>query len=386
MNRRNLTYAINFTILIFGIQATMLGPLLESMSHTFQITIAQMGLFFTVSMAGFSSAIIFGGVISDRVGKKKVTTWAGFGFALTLALFSLSSNLILSYFIFFITGGLGGILESTLSAMVADINPGQERRSVTMTHVFLGIGAIIGPLMAGWLVSSNYSWKIAYIVVSVFVLIAMFWVTRYEFPAVKEDEKIEAAAFKSIMSHKGFILLCIAMALYVGVETTLWGWTPKYLSMDLGYKGTFASLMVSLLWLGITVGRLISSNLAEKLPNKILVSALCFISMIGLFAQLSTSLNVIAPLTFFLLGMGLSGIWPLIVAEAGMMFRSKYTGTAFGIAVASGGIGGMTIPYIFGIIGEQVKMNILFATLTVPLILIVLIIVFIDKVDFKIEE
>lgn len=386
MNRRILTYAINFTILVFGMQATMLGPLIESMSNTFQITIAQMGSFFTVSMAGFSSAIIFGGIVSDRVGKRKVTMWAGFGFATALAIFSLSSNLILSYLLFFMVGGLGGILESTLSAMVADINPKNARRSVTMLHVFLGIGAIIGPIIAGWLVGGGYSWGISYFMVSVLAFIAVFWVTRYEFPPVKEDEKLELTAFKSIMSHKGFILLCIAMALYVGVETSVWGWTPKYLSLDLGYKDTFASSMVSLLWLGITVGRLISARLAEKLTNKVLVSGLCFISILGLLAQLSSTLNVIAPLTFFFLGMGLSGIWPLLASEAGLMFRSKYTGTAFGIIIASGGIGGMTLPYIFGVIGENVQMNILFAMLTIPLVLIALITFTLEKFGFKFED
>src|SRR5690625_3114860 len=102
MNRKTLTYAINFTILIFGMQMTMLGPLIEEMSYTFQLTVAQMGSFFTVSAAGFAFAIIFGGVISDRIGKKKVVVWSGFGFASGLILFSLSSSLILSYIIFFL--------------------------------------------------------------------------------------------------------------------------------------------------------------------------------------------------------------------------------------------------------------------------------------------
>src|SRR6185312_16900732 len=90
MNKKLFTYAINFTILIFGMQMTMIGPLIEKMSKSFHMSVAQMGSFFTVSAAGFTIAIIFGGIISDRIGKKRVVIWSGFGFATALLLFSVT--------------------------------------------------------------------------------------------------------------------------------------------------------------------------------------------------------------------------------------------------------------------------------------------------------
>ncbi|MBS4178217.1 MFS transporter [Lederbergia citrea] len=384
-NRKLFTYAINFTILIFGMQMTMIGPLIEKMSQSFHLSVAQMGSFFTVSAAGFTVAIIFGGIISDRIGKKRVVIWSGFGFASALLLFSLSPSLLFSIILFFLAGGFGGVIEGTLSAMVADINPGNERRAVTFAHVFFGVGAIIGPALAGWLANTDFSWQSAYMVASLLAFIAVIWVIRFEYPAVKAEEKLEMKAFKSILSNRGFLLLCTAVALYVGVETTVWGWTPKYLSLDLGLNETFAGVMVSLLWAGITIGRFISAMLAEKLSNKVLVCGLCIISILGLLAQLSSALQPFAPVTFFLLGIGFSGIWPLIVSEAGTLFKSKYTGTAFGLAFAAGGIGGMTVPYIFGFVAEHVQMSILFATLTIPLIFIMIISFILDKAE-EVEE
>ena len=268
---------------------------------------------------------------------------------------------------------------------MADVNPGNERRAVTFAHVFFGVGAIIGPAFAGWLVDSNYPWQAAYMLASVLAFIAVIWVTRFEYPPVKAEEKLELEAFTNILQHRGFILLCTAVALYVGVETTVWGWTPEYLTADLQYDPTLAGMMVSLLWLAITIGRFISAKLAEKYSNKLLVSGLCIVSMVGLIAQAIPGLHILAPFTFFLLGLGFSGIWPLIVSQAGIIFKSKYTGTAFGLAVAAGGIGGMTVPYLFGFIAEQIKMNILFATLTIPLILIIIISFAIGNKE-KIEE
>ena len=102
MNRKLFTYAINFTILVFGMQMTMLGPLIDHMSQTFHLSIAQMGSFFTVSAAGFTIAIIFGGILSDRIGKKRVVIWAGFGFASSLVLFSIAPSLPLAIILFFL--------------------------------------------------------------------------------------------------------------------------------------------------------------------------------------------------------------------------------------------------------------------------------------------
>lgn len=372
MNRKLFTYAINFTILVFGLQMTMLGPLIEKMSDSFGLSVAQMGAFFSVSAAGFTSAIIFGGILSDRIGKKRVVVWAGYGFASALLLFSLSPYFSLSIIMFFLVGGFGGVIESTLSAIVADVNPGNERRAVTFAHVFFGVGAILGPTFSGWLVDSNISWNTAYVVAAILAFAAVIWVTRYEYPKVETDGSFDLSSFKNILGNKSFILLCTAIALYVGVETTAWGWTPKHLT-DLNYDQTFAGFMVGLLWFGITIGRFISAWLADRFSNKILVSGLCLVSIAGLVAQVFPFLNSIAPVTLFLMGLGFSGIWPLIVSQAGTMFSSKYSGTAFGLAVAAGGLGGMTIPYVFGFIAEHMQMGVLFGILSLPLIFIILI-------------
>ncbi len=370
--RKRLTYAIYFTILIFGMQMTMMGLLLEKMSKSFGLSVAQTGSFFTLSAAGFTVAVIVGGIISDRIGKKRVIIWSVFGFAAALLFFSVSPSLPMSMALFFLIGGLGGILQSTLSSIIADINPGSERRAVTFAQVFFGVGAIIGTACAGWLAATDYSWQVAYTVASLLALSAAVWVTRYEYPSVKAEERLEMAAFTSILKNKGFLMLCLAVALYVGVETTAWGWTPKYLTAELDYDETLAGTMVSLLWGGITVGRLLTAWLADKFSNQLLVSGLCLTAIIGLVAQFSPALHPLAPVTFILIGIGFSGIWPLIVSQAGMMFKSN-TGTAFGLVVAAGGIGGMTVPLLFGFIAEHVKMGILIGLLSIPLIIIAVI-------------
>ncbi len=371
--RKSFTYAINFSVLVFGLQMTMTGPLLDKMSATFGSSVADTGSLFSFSAAGFAIAIILAGILSDRIGKKKIIVWSSFGFAAALLLFSWSSWFPLSMALYFAVGGFGGIMESSLSALVADINPGREGRAVTFTHVFFGIGAVIGPASAGWLAGSDLAWQLAFAASGVLALVSALWISRYQYPPVKAEDRLELAAFASILSNRNFLLLCAAVAIYVGAEISVWGWTPQYLKTELNYSSAAAGGMVSILWVAMSIGRMISSALASKFPNRILVSGLCLTAMLGLIAQFFAPPQPLTTLFFVLIGLGFSGIWPLVVSQAGMLFASKHTGTSFGLAVAAGGIGGMVIPYLFGKLGEHLSMGWLIGMLSILMVLIMII-------------
>ena len=369
----SFSYAIYFCIFIFGMQLTMLGPLLATMAETFERPLALMGVLFTLSSAGFMIAIVGGGILADRIGKKRVIAVASMGFGICLLLFAASDWFLASAALVFLIGGFGGVLESLLSALVATIQQGKERAAVTLTQVFFGVGAIAGPAFAGWIVQSGISWKYAYAAVGVLAFLSAVWLHCYRYPTVKPEERIVSGDIALILRNRKFLLLCSALAIYVGVEMAVNAWTAHYFTATFRFSGGAAGYVVSIFWVVITFGRLFFSWLSLKLSNRVLIRGLALLAATGFVLQSISYSSAAAIASVIVIGIGLSAIWPLVVAEAGTLFSSKSSGTSFGIVISAGGIGGAVIPVVVGYLSESVSMRLLFVVFALLMAVIVLI-------------
>lgn len=377
----SFSYAIYFCIFVFGMQLTMIGPLLGTMSVTFNRPLSMMGILISMSSAGFMSAIVIGGIVADRIGKKAVIKVASIGFGLCLMLFAISSGFWQACVIIFLIGGFGGVLESLLSSLSADIRPGKERAAVTLTQVFFGAGAIAGPAAAGWMIRLSIPWQMAYAFVGLLALLSAVWLLRYTYPSVRPEERIRGTDILVILRNGKFLLLCLALALYVGVEMSVTAWSPNYFKVEFDFSGSTSGYILSLFWVTMTLGRFFFSWLSLLLSNRILVRGLSALAGTGFVLLGVSSGPFMGIASLILIGVGMSAVWPLIVAEAGTLFDSRYSGTSFSIVIAAGGIGGAIIPLGTGYFSEWLPMRDVFVLLSVFVFAIILIHYIVNKAN-----
>ncbi len=381
---RSFSWAIYFCLFVFAMQLTMMGPLIERIAESLNVSVAQIGSLWTFWGIGFVVAIMVAGIVADRIGKKQVIIVAAFGLAISLILFMLSNQFWISAFIFMLTGVFGGTIESMLSALITQIRGGNEKQSIMISQIYFGLGAIVGIAGAGFIAGSSltWSWQLCYLISGVLCLIAAIWVVWYKYPQLQPDERIDLTNLKTIVMNGRYITLCILIAIYVGVEFSVFVWSPLYLTKELNYSSTNAGLIVSTLWIAMTVGRICNAWLVAKFRTTTLMQILCVISIIGLASNYFEFMRIFALPLIIIIGVGLSGIWPLLVGEAGTQFSQKYSGTAFGFAIAAGGIGSMVIPYAFGFFSETVPMSTLISMLSIFMLFIMVVYLYLEKQRF----
>ncbi|GKS12701.1 multidrug resistance protein [Paenibacillus chitinolyticus] len=91
---------------------------------------------------------LFGGFLSDRLGRRPAMLLGAFMQASMFAVFALSSSHWLDYFAYIGIGLGGAIYNPASSAMVADVTPPKDRRMVYATFVTgRNIGAVFGPAL-----------------------------------------------------------------------------------------------------------------------------------------------------------------------------------------------------------------------------------------------
>ncbi len=194
-------------------------------------------------------------------------------------------------------------------------------------------------------ISSLY---VPFAVLIVIVAILAFTLTRLNLPEIpsvasNKDEKLP----KSVWSFSHLSLGVLAIFFYVGVEVAV-GANINLYAIDLG--GSFAekaTLMASLYWGGMLVGRLMGS-FVSKIPAQTQL----------LFTSIAAGILVVASMMtgnpWLLVGVGLfhSIMWPAIFALA-IEGLGRYTSKGSG-ALMMGVVGGAILPLVQGIMADAV--------------------------------
>ncbi len=263
-----------------------------------------------------------------------------------------------AYFIFILGSFVAG---TALTFLQSAVNPylvacdvkgtsGVQRQTIagagnsTMTTIApIFVGSIIFQNQTEIQISSLY---IPFGVLIAVVAVLAFTLTRLNLPEISSvSSSKEDNLSRSVWSFSHLALGVVALFVYVGVEVAVGANIVMY-AKDLG--GSFAekaTLMASLYWGGMLVGRLFGSFVSKIPANTQL-----------LFTSVGASLLVLASIftsnPWLLVGVGLfhSIMWPAIFPLA-IEGLGKYTSKASG-ALMMGVVGGAIFPLLQGVMAD----------------------------------
>ncbi len=378
MKNKIVTYLCFLITMAFGMVLTSYSPMLPSISKTFSLTLTQSGFIFTANFIGFVAFVLIGGVLADCIGKKTILEIATGGFAVSLIVFPFSNNFSVACLVMALIGGFGGIIESITNAVVVDLNPHKASFYVNMVSIFFGIGAIIGPIIAGAVIALGIRWQIFYFVLGLVSAVLTVLLAIEKVPYQQNEESISWPIFKGLVTDGRFLLICLCMFLYTGSEVGSWGWMSTFLKENMNFGIFKSGIAVAAFWASVTISRFMCGYLALKYNTKYIIIILA--AFASLFVLLSGFELGEGMMWFVIIGLGFSfsSQWPLI-ATFGSQHYPASAGTVFALLVGSGGLGGMIIPYAMGYIGERYNTRIAAMSPSILFLVIVVVFIFIDK-------
>jgi fucose permease len=354
---------------LVGISAGVSGVLLPSQMASYGVDRATMGITFFTSSAGFVLAGISTGALIGRHGIR--LTLATGGGAYVLAGLYLASRPPFPAFLAaqLITGYGTGILESALNVYLAAL-PGAATL-LNRLHAFFGVGALLGPVLAAWIISVA-SWTVVWLVLAAagVPLVAGFLAAypRREAPA-PVDATVEATAapvpargglLGAALRDRGVQLGAVMLALYVGLEISVGNWAFSYLVQTRALPAALAGYTVSGYWLGLTLGRFLIAPAAARAGLRtagLMYSCLAGVTAAATLAWLSPA--VLACVALGLLGFFLGPIFPTTMAITPRLTQPRLVPNAIGVLNAASVIGGAALPWLAGTITQNAGMRVL---------------------------
>jgi fucose permease len=340
-------------------------------------------------------AYIASGPIIDRIGKK-FALWVGsalviismIGFALIVTKVQAASALV-SIFCCSLVLGLGAnAIVAAGHALVTDVAATWRNSALNLLDICFGLGLASLPLVVQGL-QKRGGLELIFWFLGVVSIVLLLLVLTSRFPVSLHSETSPVGAAGSLFRNPSFLLLALALFMYVGAEVSVGKWVVTFMQRDgrilashgldatqlesmgrmspellnrffesdaLGYAiAGYALRTLTFFAIALLVGRLVSSLLLGvlKLNSFVLMTIGSLITTVSLIIAFSANTSGTVRLGLIAAGFGMGPIFPTSVGLASLMMP-RIAGTAMSLVMGVGFAGLLVIPPAVGYISSAV--------------------------------
>lgn len=256
----------------------------------------------------------------------------------------------------------GGFVEVILSPVIEALPLGNKSGAMCFLHSFYCWGHIFTVLAATiyFNLFTIDAWRYLPVALAVIPLLNCITFAVCPLETLEGDET--PSSYKSIFTMRGFWLFPVLILASGAAEQAIAQWASDFAEIGLGVDKTLGDVFGTCLFaLGMALSRTVYGVLGEKIDLK-KAFVLCGGLLIGsyLLAALSPSAGLsLAGIAFGGVFVGL--LWPGLYAVAGQAYPKGGT-KMFGILALFGDIGCTVGPTLTGLVSNDIKTGLLFAT------------------------
>lgn len=351
---RKIVWIGCLSYLLIGLAHVVLGAVLEPLIAHYGLSYSSGSQLIFNQFAGFLAGVLCTPLISGWLGRRGSLIVALICLTLAETVYSFLPSWSWMLAAGPVAGFGFGIVEAAIGALIIEFVVNKKAVAVSRLEVFFGVGALLMPAIAGYLIHQGlWQWSFPFVAITSLITL-LIWVMLPFGQAAGKLLSVEVPPdvpdIKAKYDRKTIPLLIFMMAfflLYVGVEMSLVHFLPTIIMDIAGASPSTATASITIFWIAMVVGRIFAGNLAEwaGYPRYLTVSTLgtfLFLVIFSSTTQLWSSFGMI-----LLLGLSLSGIFAI-----GLIFANEripgMTARTTSLVVASGGIGGAFVPRLIG--------------------------------------
>jgi predicted MFS family arabinose efflux permease len=314
-------------------------PLVEELRARYGVDYAGAGNVIGAYTLSYGFAQLLAGLLTDRVGPKRLML-LGLGLAAAgSALFAVTHGYALAVAARLVAGAAGGFLYTpTIAYAFAAFDPGLRGRVMGVAETGVGAGQILAvallPLLyaAVGLTLAFLSLPLAAAGLAVAVAAAL--------PAVGETRRTARGQLHGLARDRDFWLLLVGVA-FVGMlaQVAVLSWMPTYLRQVHGFGVVQAGLSSAVVVMGLTVFSPLFGMLSDRLTTRrpVLLAGAC-LALVGFAVLLATGSAAVAIGAALLVSASMAATIPMQVVFASERFGAVGAGTAIGLVNTGGQI------------------------------------------------
>ncbi len=311
-------------------------------SKNIGLSAPQIGLMITLQNVGFFFSLLIGGSLADTKRKTVLLGIASIILGISFSLFYVWPGFVINLLIMILIGFGMGAYEAVADTLLLEIHTKKENLFISVNHFFVTFGEL---MITVYLIFLQMRWRrsILQAGIAVGVLAVLFLLSKTKPREIAVPKLSER--FQLMRKQKGtgslFVLTLCGVGMELGIIGILTSFLVDYRGLDLV---TSKLGLVALLG-GIAAGRVIIGLITKK--GKLSGFLIGLFALSAVFTSVLffvPLMSVVIYITLVLLGMTISGIFPLIITITGLRYK-EIAGTVLGVVKLGVPIGGIVVPF-----------------------------------------
>lgn len=356
-----LFFPCYFSFFVNGAMVLMVGAILPYIIDEAGINYSIAGGFLSAFAIGNLLASFINPILAAKIGRKATIVSLCALIPVMFFVITLMPPVPVIYGAF-VFAGIGRGSVSIINNAVVNDNSDGNPAALNLLHMVFAIGAFIAPFLTAVYINNGLGWRVAaYTIIIGSALSCVFYALMkldYNWPKeskkskeTKEDNsESDKESVKPFYKSSVFYIMGLLLFLYLGLENCVNGWFVTYFKSMGIMSETYAANLVSVTWVMVMLGRLVTAKLAGKINKNVLILVNCIAT--ALFFFLLTATKNLGVITVAIAGLGFffAGIYPTSVSSAGNVIKGSNTGMSMLLAIAA--LGGIITPQIVGVIAD----------------------------------
>lgn len=325
-NSRRITLIAYLMYFFAGSSVILPGVLMGAVAHALGVVTADVGSAYSAAGLGMLLSIILSGWLVERIPMRVL---------ILLNVSMLTGAILWMPFIdgmkafglsVFLVGLCAGIFIAVANILIVRLYDGSERSSklIFLDFVF-SFGALIFPIIAGKILMALASWELVYKCILVIALGVGFFsyfilFPTFDFSASRKNKKVKKYSCRDFMNMTIVTLACFC---YTSSEVSFSFWIVEYLRGKFDVDIDVASISLSVFWVSIALGRLISSYAIKRVSFAKYILGSILIALVQYFFLFGAPNIQAAYVMISVLGLGYASLYPSIISHGTLVVKQS---------------------------------------------------------------
>lgn len=359
-----LFFPCYYSFFVNGAMVLLVGAILPYIISEAGINYSVAGGLLSAFAIGNFLASFVNPVLAGRIGRKATIVSMCMLIPTMLFVITLLPPVPVMYVAFILIGIGRGSVSIINNAVVNDNSDGKPA-ALNLLHMTFAVGAFLAPFMTSLYVNMGLGWRaIVYTIIAGSSLACLFYaLMKLDYNWPKDSKKAKAAQgqpeddmpeSKPFYKSTLFYVMGLLLFLYLGLENCVNGWFVTYFKSMGIMSDTYATNLVSVTWVMVMLGRLLTAKLSTKIDKNKLILINCIATAVFFFMLIATKNIYVITVAIAGLGFFFAGIYPTTVSAVGKVLKGSNTGMSMFLAIAA--LGGIVTPQIVGVVADGMGM------------------------------
>jgi fucose permease len=258
-------------------------------------------------------------------------------------------------------------------------------RLMNWLHASFGLGALLAPLLATWLLQAGIDWRFAYFgVVGLYLLVVLlFFLTIDRWTITRSREAAAAVRDSSLLRTLRLPFVWVGIGLFfimAGLEAATGQWAPSLLSEGRGIDAVTAGYWTTAYWASFTIGRIFFGAVDFQLSAQALVRAMATLGIGGALLLWWSPADIFDLVALIIIGFALAPMFAVLVTHTQKTLGDRHGSNAIGIQMAAASLGVGTIPWVAGVAANAAGLDAIAMVVVALFVLLTLLVLFLGRV------